>query len=154
MTDCHLAETHCDCQSSYLTPKKDVRSMTEDDAMMLQLLGLQTSKSCTTLWLSASLDHNLRRLFHLSPGDQFRQPVANRSNLFVRVGDDVHSLQPACVKSDRASANITLKQACTLNKRRVWWRAQARCRQCWTASWTATAGHCKAEDDWRWESRR
>jgi hypothetical protein len=40
--------------------------MTEDDAMMLQLLGLQTSKSCTTLWLSASLDHNLRRLFHLS----------------------------------------------------------------------------------------
>jgi hypothetical protein len=72
----------------------------------------------------------------------------------LKVGDDVHSLQPACVKSDRASANITLKQACTLNKRRVWWRAQARCRQCWTASWTTTAGHCKAEDDWHWGSRR
>ena len=34
--------------------------------MMMQLLGLQTSKSCTTSWLSASLDDTLRRLFHLS----------------------------------------------------------------------------------------
>lgn len=34
--------------------------------MMMQLLGLQTSKSCTTSWVSASLDDTLRRLFHLS----------------------------------------------------------------------------------------
>jgi hypothetical protein len=40
--------------------------MTEEDAMMMQLLGLQTSNSCTTSWLSASLDDTLRRLFHLS----------------------------------------------------------------------------------------
>ena len=33
---------------------------------MMQLLGLQTSKSCTSSWLSASLDDTLRRLFHLS----------------------------------------------------------------------------------------
>lgn len=33
---------------------------------MLRLLGLQTSKSCKTSWLSASLDDTLRRLFHLS----------------------------------------------------------------------------------------
>jgi hypothetical protein len=33
---------------------------------MMQLLGLQTSKSCTTSWLSASMDDTLRRLFHLS----------------------------------------------------------------------------------------
>jgi len=37
-------------------------------------------------------DHG-RYLLHSSPGDQFRQPVANRSNLSVpEVGDDVHSL--------------------------------------------------------------
>lgn len=34
--------------------------------MMLQLLGLQTSKSCMNSWLSASLDDTLRRLFNLS----------------------------------------------------------------------------------------
>jgi hypothetical protein len=34
--------------------------------MMMQLLGLQTSNSCTASWLSASLDDALRRLFHLS----------------------------------------------------------------------------------------
>jgi hypothetical protein len=34
--------------------------------MMMQLLGLQTSKKCTTSWLAASLDDTLRRLFHLS----------------------------------------------------------------------------------------
>lgn len=34
--------------------------------MMLQLLGLKTSKKCTTSWLAASLDDTLRRLFHLS----------------------------------------------------------------------------------------
>lgn len=34
--------------------------------MMMQLLGLQTSRSCITSWLSASLDDTLRRLFHLS----------------------------------------------------------------------------------------
>jgi hypothetical protein len=33
---------------------------------MLQMLGLQTSKSCTNSWLSASIDDSLRRLFHLS----------------------------------------------------------------------------------------
>jgi hypothetical protein len=44
-------------------------------------------------------DHG-RHLFHLSPGDQFRQPVANRSNLFAT----------ACPRnSDRASANITTR---------------------------------------------
>jgi hypothetical protein len=40
--------------------------MDEEDAMMMQLLGLQTSRSCATSWLSASLDDTLRRLFHLS----------------------------------------------------------------------------------------
>jgi hypothetical protein len=40
--------------------------MDEEDAMMMQLLGLQTSKSCTASWLSASLHDTLRRLFHLS----------------------------------------------------------------------------------------
>jgi hypothetical protein len=40
--------------------------MDEEEAMMLQLLGLQTSKSCTNSWLSASIDDSLRRLFHLS----------------------------------------------------------------------------------------
>lgn len=40
--------------------------MDEEDAMMMQLLGLQTSKNCTASWLSASLDDTLRRLFHLS----------------------------------------------------------------------------------------
>jgi hypothetical protein len=34
--------------------------------MMMQLLGLQTSKSCINSWLSASLNDTLRRLFHLS----------------------------------------------------------------------------------------
>jgi hypothetical protein len=33
---------------------------------MMQLLGLQTSKSCTSSWFSASVDDTLRRLFHLS----------------------------------------------------------------------------------------
>jgi len=40
--------------------------MDDEDAMMMQLLGLQTSKKCTTSWLAASLDDTLRRLFHLS----------------------------------------------------------------------------------------
>jgi hypothetical protein len=40
--------------------------MDEEDAMMMQLLGLKTSKGCTTSWLSASLNDALRRLFHLS----------------------------------------------------------------------------------------
>jgi hypothetical protein len=40
--------------------------MEEEDAMMLQMLGLQTSKNCTNSWLSASIDDSLRRLFHLS----------------------------------------------------------------------------------------
>jgi hypothetical protein len=72
-------------------------------------------------------DHG-RRLFHLSPGDQFRQPVANRSNLFVRVGDDVHSLQPARAIATGLARTSLRGQACTLSKRRAWWRAQARCR--------------------------
>ena len=38
----------------------------DEDAMMMQLLGLRTSKKCTTSWLAASLDDTLRRLFHLS----------------------------------------------------------------------------------------
>jgi hypothetical protein len=40
--------------------------MDKEDTMMMKLLGLQTSKSCTTSWLAASLDDALRRLFHLS----------------------------------------------------------------------------------------
>lgn len=40
--------------------------MDDEDAVMMQLLGLQTSKKCTTSWLAASLDDTLRRLFHLS----------------------------------------------------------------------------------------
>jgi hypothetical protein len=40
--------------------------MDEEDAMMLQMLGLQTSKNCTNSWLSSSIDDSLRRLFHLS----------------------------------------------------------------------------------------
>ena len=40
--------------------------MDDEDAMMAQLLGLRTSKKCTTSWLAASLDDTLRRLFHLS----------------------------------------------------------------------------------------
>jgi hypothetical protein len=40
--------------------------MDDEDAMMMQMLGLQTSKKCTASWLAASLDDTLRRLFHLS----------------------------------------------------------------------------------------
>ena len=40
--------------------------MSDEDAMMMQLLGLQTSKKCMASWLAASLDDALRRLFHLS----------------------------------------------------------------------------------------
>lgn len=40
--------------------------MDEEEAMMVQLLGLQTSKRCTTSYLAASIDDSLRRLFHLS----------------------------------------------------------------------------------------
>ena len=40
--------------------------MDEEEATMVQLLGLKTSKRCTTSYLAASIDDSLRRLFHLS----------------------------------------------------------------------------------------
>jgi hypothetical protein len=40
--------------------------MNEEDAMMMQLLGLQTSNSCTASWLSPALDNTLHRLFRFS----------------------------------------------------------------------------------------
>ncbi|GAB7336154.1 hypothetical protein MBLNU13_g08932t2 [Cladosporium sp. NU13] len=56
----------CDCDASQRSSTEKVGPMDDEDAMMMQLLGLQTSKKCTTSWLAASLDDTLRRLFHLS----------------------------------------------------------------------------------------
>jgi len=64
--DCRPAGRPCDCDKTNDAAAQNVNSMDEEDTMMMQLLGLQTSKSCKTSWLSASLDDTLRRLFHLS----------------------------------------------------------------------------------------
>jgi hypothetical protein len=65
--DCWQAGRPCDCnETNDSSAAQKVHSMDEEDAMMMQLLGLHASKSCTASWLSASLDDTLRRLFHLS----------------------------------------------------------------------------------------
>jgi hypothetical protein len=56
----------CDCSATKTPVAHEEYSMDEEDAMMMQLLGLQTLNSCTASWLSASLDDTLRRLFRLS----------------------------------------------------------------------------------------
>jgi hypothetical protein len=56
----------CNCITTQNHSTQEAPSMDEEEAMMMQLLGLQTSRSCTTSWLSASIDDTLRRLFHLS----------------------------------------------------------------------------------------
>lgn len=64
--DCRQVGKPCDCHATSDPAAQEMDSMDEEDAMMMQLLGLQTSKGCTTSWLSASLDDTLRRLFFLS----------------------------------------------------------------------------------------
>lgn len=113
MADGQLDDTPCNCDSLQDTATQDEQPMDEEDAMMMQLLGLQTSKSCTASWLSASLDDTLRRLFHLSSlitksttRDKFARAELKCRLQWYEAHDIRHALEKITQAGGKADENL------------------------------------------------
>lgn len=65
-TDLGQGQSPCECKLVDADSASQVLPENEEDALVLQLLDFETSKTCTTSWLHASLDNAVSRLFRIS----------------------------------------------------------------------------------------
>ncbi|KAM0715320.1 hypothetical protein Q7P37_008818 [Cladosporium fusiforme] len=118
-------QSPCECQEAETGSFNQISPEDEEDALVMQLLGCETSKTCTASWLRASLDNAIGRLFRISSliakattRDKFARAESKCSLRVFEPYDIDHIQEKVKAASGKASAWLINRMGKANTKRR------------------------------------